>query len=96
MKVEFSEVAREQFRVAQEELREESLQRSQRFAAEVRRVVKRLGRYPHVGHRVDEFRRMILRRFPWSILYEVWADRVYITELVHQHQEPDYWAADNE
>jgi hypothetical protein len=43
---------------------------------------------------VDEFRRMILRRFPYSILYEVWEDRVYITELVHQAQEPDYWPDD--
>lgn len=58
-------------------------------------MVKWLGRYPYVGHRVDEFRRMIIRRFPWSLLYEVWEDRVYITELVHQHQEPDYWADDD-
>lgn len=96
MKVEFSDVAKEQFRIAQEQLREESLPRAQRFAAEVRAVVKRLGRYPHVGHRVDEFRRMILRRFPWSILYEVWQDRVYIAELVHQRQEPDYWPDDSD
>ncbi|HEX6371558.1 MAG TPA: type II toxin-antitoxin system RelE/ParE family toxin [Longimicrobium sp.] len=96
MKVEFSATAQEQFRIAQEELRQESLRRSQRFAAEVRHVVKRLSRYPYVGHRVDEFRRMILRRFPWSILYEVWEDRVYITELVHQHDEPDYWADDHD
>lgn len=96
MKVEFSTLAQEQFRLAQEELREESLERSRRFAAEVRSVVKRLGRYPYVGHQVDEFRRMIVRRFPWSILYEIWEDRVYITELVHQHGEPDYWAHDDE
>jgi plasmid stabilization system protein ParE len=96
LKVEFSATAQEQFRVAQEEMRAESLRRSKRFGAEVRDVVKRLGRYPYVGHRVDEFRRMIVRRFPWSILYEVWEDRVYITELVHQHQEPDYWADDDE
>lgn len=96
MKVQFSEAAKEQFRLAQEDLRKESLGRAERFAAEVRSVVTRLGRYPYVGHRVDEFRRMIVRRFPWSILYEIWDDRVYITELVHQHQEPDYWADDDE
>ncbi len=96
MKVEFSELAQEQFRIAQEELREESLERAKRFAAEVRHVVRRLARYPYVGHRIDEFRRMILRRSPWSILYEVWDDRVFVTELVHQHQEPDYWPDENE
>ena len=96
MRVEFSPTAQEQFRIAQEEMREDSLGRSKRFASEVRYVVRRLSRYPYVGHRVDEFRRMVLRRFPWSILYEVWEDRVYVTELVHQHQEPDYWASDDE
>jgi plasmid stabilization system protein ParE len=96
LRVEFSAAAQEQFRIAQEEYREESLRRSQRFAAEVRHVVRRLGRYPHVGHRVAEFRRMILPHFQWSILYEVWEDRVYITELVHQKQEPDYWADEEE
>ncbi|HEX2079533.1 MAG TPA: type II toxin-antitoxin system RelE/ParE family toxin [Longimicrobium sp.] len=94
MKVQFSRVAEEQFRLAQAAYRDDSLARARRFADEVRRVVRRIGRYPFVGHRVDEFRRMILRRFPYSILYEVWEDRVYVTELVHQAQEPDYWADD--
>jgi toxin ParE1/3/4 len=96
LKVEFSEIAEEQFRLAQAAYRDDRPARARRFATEVRSVVRRIGRYPHIGHRVDEFRRMILRRFPYSILYEVWEDRVYITELVHQAGEPDYWADDEE
>jgi toxin ParE1/3/4 len=96
VKVEFSELAEEQFREAQAACRDSSPERAKRFAAEVRKVVRRIGRYPEVGHAINGTRRMILRRFPYSLLYEISEGKVYITKLLNQKQEPDYWADDQE
>lgn len=94
MKVEFARLAKEQFRLAQAGYRAESLARSKRFAAQVRRVVTLLSEYPEAGRRFHGFRRIVVQRFPYSLLYVVESERVFILELVYQKQEPAYWTDD--
>jgi toxin ParE1/3/4 len=36
-------------------------------------------------------RRMVLRRFPYTIYYEVEPDRVVVLGFVHMKREPDSW-----
>jgi plasmid stabilization system protein ParE len=63
-----------------------------RFADEVERVVRLLLEHPELGSRLnDELRHFVLRRFPFSVVYAVVADIVYVVALAHGSREPGYW-----
>ena len=63
-----------------------------RFADEVERVVTLLLEHPELGSRLDEdLRHFVLRRFPFSVVYAVLADLVYIVAIAHGSREPGYW-----
>lgn len=63
-----------------------------RFGDEVERVIQLLLEHPELGSRLDhDLRHFILRRFPFSIVYAVTADLVYIVAVAHSSREPGYW-----
>lgn len=63
-----------------------------RFGEEVSRVVQLLVGNPELGSRVDEnLRHFVLRRFPFSIVYAVTSELVYIVAVAHGSREPGYW-----
>ena len=63
-----------------------------RFADEVERVVLLLLDHPELGSRLDdELRHFVLRRFPFSVVYAVASDVVYIVAVAHGSREPGYW-----
>ena len=58
----------------------------------VQRVVDSLREYPDLGHRVDRnLRRMLLHRFPFSLIYSVEADAILIVAVAHCGRRPGYW-----
>jgi len=63
-----------------------------RFGDEVERVVHLLIEHPEMGARVDEnLRHFVLRKFPFSVVYAVTADLVFIVAIAHGSREPEYW-----
>ena len=38
-----------------------------------------------------DIRRLVLRRFPYKLLYTVQADHVFVVAVAHQHRNPGYW-----
>lgn len=63
-----------------------------RFGNEVERVIALLLERPELGSRLDdELRHFVLRKFPFSIVYAVVADLVYIVAVAHGGREPGYW-----
>jgi plasmid stabilization system protein ParE len=63
-----------------------------RFGDEVERVVGLLLEYPEMGARVDDnLRHFVLRRFPFSVVYAVAVDCIYIVAIAHGSREPEYW-----
>ena len=63
-----------------------------RFGEEVERVVHLLLEHPEMGARVDEsLRHFVLRRFPFSVVYAVASDLIYIVAIAHGSREPEYW-----
>jgi len=40
---------------------------------------------------MNEFRRSLVNRFPFGILYSVQNDQIYILAVMHLHKEPGYW-----
>lgn len=63
-----------------------------RFADEVERVIDLLLQHPELGSRIDdELRHFVLRKFPFSVVYAVIADVLYVVAIAHGSREPDYW-----
>jgi plasmid stabilization system protein ParE len=62
------------------------------FVAEVQAAVVFAFAHPEVGAPVsDDFRRVIVRRFPYSVIYRAKGDRIYIIAVAHQWRHPNYW-----
>lgn len=63
-----------------------------RFEAEVERLLEAIASGPAQFPRYDdEHRFAVLRRFPYSIVYQVRADRAYIVAVAHAARSPAYW-----
>lgn len=62
------------------------------FLNDVQRVVDSLREHPYLGHGVDRnLRRMLLHRFPFSLIYSVEADAILIVAVTHYGRRPGYW-----
>jgi toxin ParE1/3/4 len=63
-----------------------------RFGDEGERVIQLLLEHPELGSRLDEdLRHFVLRKFPFSVVYAVVTDLVYIVAVAHGSREPGYW-----
>ncbi|HKC82973.1 MAG TPA: type II toxin-antitoxin system RelE/ParE family toxin [bacterium] len=62
------------------------------FIAEVRRAARTLATYPGIGHRFSRrLRRLLVRRFPYGLLYRTEPDRIFIVAVAHLRRRPGYW-----
>ena len=62
------------------------------FLDDVQRVVDRLRENPNLGHAVDgDLRRILLHRFPFSLLYSVETDAILVVAVAHYGRRPGYW-----
>jgi plasmid stabilization system protein ParE len=72
--------------------RERSTRAAAAFEAEISHAMNRIAaapdRYPRY---VDESRRILLRRFPYAIVYRVHADSIEIVAVAHGRRRPGYW-----
>jgi plasmid stabilization system protein ParE len=92
MKYEFHPEAELEFYEAALRYESEVPELGRRFTDEVERVVNVLLEHPEMGARVDEaLRHFVLRRFPFSVVYGVTADLMYIVAVAHGSREPEYW-----
>jgi toxin ParE1/3/4 len=63
-----------------------------RFLDSVERELRLLENHPEAGPRLHgETRRLVLRGFPYSLLYEVRESEVRILAVSHQKRRPLYW-----
>lgn len=63
------------------------------FAAEVRATLAHVLAHPDIGTPVrTAVRRVLLRRFPYSILYDVAGETLLVLAVMHHSRRPEYWA----
>ena len=63
-----------------------------RFLAAVEQTVEKIFTHPEAGAPLaGEFRKRIVPGFPYSIIYRVWEDYMYLVAVAHQHRRPGYW-----
>jgi plasmid stabilization system protein ParE len=62
------------------------------FTAEMERVLALLAANPDIGTPVtSELRRLLLRRFPYYLLYRVEEDGIVVLAVGHHSRRPGYW-----
>ncbi len=62
------------------------------FSREIFSAIDRIIRFPEAWTLISEDRRRCLvRRFPYSIIYEVNDNEIFILVVMQQNREPDYW-----
>ncbi len=90
--IQFHPEAERELLEAQAWYRERSDVAAQAFALDVDRALNTIAfapeRWPLRQHGE---RRLILSRFPYSVLYRVRADAIFITAIAHQRRRPGYW-----
>jgi plasmid stabilization system protein ParE len=69
-----------------------SAQAAARFEAEVERVLALLGASPDLFPSYDDKHRFaVMRHFPYSVVYQVQPDRVYVVAVAHSSRSAGYW-----
>ena len=62
------------------------------FTAEVERTVDLTRESPNIGSPVwRHYRRAIVRRFPYSVVYRSLVNKLFIVAVAHHHRRPNYW-----
>jgi len=62
------------------------------FLDDVERAIEMLRESPGIGAPVGRrFRKSILRRFPFSVVYALREEEIVIVAVAHQRRRPGYW-----
>lgn len=65
------------------------------FVAEFERAAAQIGKNPVVGASFRQrWRRYVLRRFPYSVIYVVASDEILVIAVAHHRRRPAYWASE--
>ena len=64
------------------------------FLDDVQHAIDRLCEYPSAGKTVAlGLRRMLLQRFPFSVVYAAETDLILVIAIAHHGRQPGYWQA---
>lgn len=92
IKVEFHPEADQELAEAKRWYRERSRLAARAFATDINDALRDISvspqRWPET---TPGERRLVLSRFPFSILYRVRGNEVFITAVAHQRRRPGYW-----
>jgi toxin ParE1/3/4 len=62
------------------------------FAAEVERTISLVRQFPQAGSPdARDCRRVVVARFPYSVVYRQTRDSIVIVAVAHQRRRPGYW-----
>ena len=62
------------------------------FLEEIDDCISRILRFPRAWTKLrDEVRRCLIHRFPYSLVYEVEDEHVFILAVMHSSRKPNYW-----
>jgi plasmid stabilization system protein ParE len=91
-KIEFHPEARLELDNAHSWYRERNHIAARAFVTEVTRALISIAQSPETWPRTrSNEHRFIFKRFPYSIIYRIRDDKVFITALAHQKRRPGYW-----
>jgi len=66
---------------------------SLRFENEVERVIRLIETNPEGFAKYDDFHRFaLLRRFPYSVVYQAFGNTIFVVAVAHGSRLPGYWS----
>lgn len=92
MRLVFSPEAQLEFEEAEQYYRLQFPGLDHHLREEIRSALRRLRSWP-LAFPVEQgdIHRVLLRRFPYKLLYSIEADHLYVIAVAHQHRKPNYW-----
>jgi plasmid stabilization system protein ParE len=92
MRVEVLEPAEAEFREAVEYYNQQAEGLGYEFAAEVRRTLSRIVRFPDVWTALSpRTRRCRTSRFPYAVIYQSRGDTILVVAVMHMRRHPSSW-----
>jgi plasmid stabilization system protein ParE len=92
MKVEVLEPAEAEFREAVEYYNQQAEGLGYEFAAEVRRTLSRIVRFPDAWPALSpRTRRCRTNRFPYGVIYQSRGDTILVVGVMHMRRHPGSW-----
>jgi toxin ParE1/3/4 len=92
--LEFHPLAADEAKAAEQWYRERNEIASARFQRELDRAVDLISERPDTGSPyLGNTRRVLLRRFPFFVVYRVRGEDVQIVAVAHARRRPGYWRA---
>lgn len=93
MKIIFHPEAREELLESARFFEEKTLGLGWDLIIAVEQAAHRLTKFPELGSvEHDNVRKCLVRGFPFTLLYEVNPDHIFIAAVMHQHRRPGYWS----
>lgn len=92
MKAVFSKEALAEFNGAKAYYALKSAELEEAFADSVRQGLRLVLAQPASGRiEFEDVRRVILKRFPYKLLYIIEVDHLLVVAVAHQRRQPEYW-----
>lgn len=92
MKAVFSNEALAEFNEAKAYYALEDAELEEAFAESVRQGLRLVLAQPASGRiEFEDVRRVVLKRFPYKLLYIIEADHLLVVAVAHQRRQPEYW-----
>ncbi|MDF1814073.1 MAG: type II toxin-antitoxin system RelE/ParE family toxin [Verrucomicrobiales bacterium] len=67
-------------------------EKAYRFVNEIEEATGTILRDPETPREFERgFRKMRLESFPYTLIYTIQSEYIWIVSLVHQNRHPDYW-----
>ena len=64
---------------------------ARRFVEEVEHALQEIVRAPTLWPRYDQARRFVLRRYPYSVIYQERSGLIEVLAVAHAKRRPGYW-----
>lgn len=92
--VEFHPLAADEAEVAERWYRERNEIAAGRFHRELNRAIERISERPEAGSSyLTNTRRVLLRRFPFFVVYRIRGENIQIVAVAQARRRPGYWRA---
>jgi plasmid stabilization system protein ParE len=92
MEVRFSSAAIKEVREAAAFYESEVEGLGRAFLGKLREAILEIREYPSASRIIrGDFRRCLLSRFPYGIVYQTHDNRIFVVAVMHLKRKPDYW-----
>lgn len=92
MDIEFLQPAEQELLEAVQYLNHESNGLGYEFAIEVSKALERIEQFPKAWYRLSKrTHRCRVKRFPYSIIYQIKPDIILVVAVMHMHRDPESW-----